>query len=209
MKKNAINPAKLARMLRVDQAGEYGARRIYAGQLAVLRARERAAGPVAGSEALASRTAEASRQNNKGNEAQSSRAKIIEKIEEMAGQEEEHLAAFNRLVGEKQVRPTALQPLWHAGGFALGAFTALLGEKAAMAATVAVEEVIDRHYARQSAALKDAPELKKLIDDFRADENRHRQEALAAGAEQAPGYPILRRAIAGVSRAAIWLAERL
>jgi ubiquinone biosynthesis monooxygenase Coq7 len=178
MSKKTLSPKKLERMLRVDQAGEYGARRIYAGQLAVLKRR-------------------------------GASAKIIEKIEEMAGQEEAHLEAFNKLVAKTQARPTALQPLWHAGGFALGALTALLGEKAAMAATVAVEEVIDQHYARQSAALEDAPELKKLIDEFRADENRHKQAALAAGAEQAPGYPILRRAVAGVSRAAIWLAERV
>ena len=45
------------------------------------------------------------------------------------------------------MRPTALEPVWRVAGFALGAATALMGEKAAMACTAAVEEVIDEHYA--------------------------------------------------------------
>ena len=46
-----------------------------------------------------------------------------------------------------------LHPLWNVAGFALGVGTALLGPKAAMACTVAVEEVIDEHYADQAAQL--------------------------------------------------------
>ncbi|MGH7092446.1 MAG: demethoxyubiquinone hydroxylase family protein, partial [Stellaceae bacterium] len=103
--------ADVAAMIRVDHAGEYGARRIYDGQLAVLRR-----GPA--------------------------RAAVAE----MAAQEAQHLAAFEGLVRQRRVRPTLLQPLWNAAGFALGAATALLGERAAMACTAAVEEVIDEHY---------------------------------------------------------------
>ena len=55
-----------------------------------------------------------------------------------------------------RVRPTALEPLWRVAGYALGAATALMGEKAAMACTVAVEEVIDEHYAAQLERLGDA-----------------------------------------------------
>ncbi len=124
-----------ARMIRVDQAGEYGATRIYAGQLAVIR-RGRAAGA----------------------------------IHEMAEQEQRHLDQFKRLLAERRVRPTALAPLWHIAGFALGAATALLGERAAMACTVAVEEVIDGHYARQAEQLAgEDPELVEAIETARAD----------------------------------------
>src|SRR5687767_1537435 len=62
-------------------------------------------------------------------------------IRRMAEQERKHLDTFDRLLPQHRVRPTALSPLWHAAGFALGAATALLGERAAMACTVAVEEV--------------------------------------------------------------------
>ena len=107
------------RMIRVDHAGEYGAVRIYEGQLAVLEAR------------TGSRDAAAT-------------------IRKMAQQEQHHLETFDKLIVERRVRPTALEPIWRIAGFALGAATALMGEKAAMACTAAVEEVIDEHYARRS-----------------------------------------------------------
>jgi ubiquinone biosynthesis monooxygenase Coq7 len=164
-----------ARMIRVDQAGEYGATRIYQGQLAVLR-RGRAAGA----------------------------------IREMAEQEQRHLAQFNRLTTARRVRPTALSPLWHVAGYALGAATALLGERTAMACTVAVEEVIDGHYARQADALAGSdPELARTIDEARADELAHRDTALAHEAGDAPGYALLSAAIKGGARLAIWLSERI
>lgn len=165
----------IARMIRVNQAGEYGAKRIYAGQIAVLGGG--ADGPV---------------------------------LRKMAAIEEEHLAHFDALLVARHVRPTALQPLWHAAGFALGLGTALLGREAAMACTVAVEEVIEEHYANQAAMLADDDaELKTAIEEFRLHEIDHRDTALAEGAKGAPGYPVLRAAIKAGSRLAIWLSERI
>ena len=164
-----------ARMIRVDQAGEYGATRIYAGQLAVIRH---------------GRTAGA--------------------IRDMAEQEQRHLAQFNRLTTARRVRPTALSPLWHVAGYTLGAATALLGERAAMACTVAVEEVIDGHYARQAEQLADGdPELAETIRTARADELAHRDTALAHEAAEAPAYELLSAAIKSGARLAIWLSERI
>ncbi|HTY68887.1 MAG TPA: demethoxyubiquinone hydroxylase family protein [Alphaproteobacteria bacterium] len=166
---------QIARMLRVDHAGEYGAVRIYEGQLAVLG--RTPAGAV---------------------------------IRSMAAQEKKHLERFDRLLPQRRVRPTLLGPVWHVAGFALGAATALLGERAAMACTVAVEEVIDEHYAAQAEALGDEePELKSTIEEFRQDELAHRDEGLAHGAEQATGYDALTAGIKAASRLAIWLSTRL
>ncbi len=171
-----LTPAEtLARMIRVDQAGEYGARRIYEGQLAVL-----------------------------------GRSPAAATIRKMHEQELAHLETFDRLVAERRVRPTLLQPVWHVAGFTLGAATALLGEKAAMACTVAVEEVIDAHYAGQAERLgDDEAELKKTIEGFRTDELEHRDIGLENDAESAPAYPLLSGAIKAGSRLAIWLSERL
>ncbi len=167
---------ELARMIRVDQAGEYGARRIYEGQLAVMG------------------------RNHPNSET----------IKHMHEQELRHLETFNRLVTERRIRPTALQPIWHVAGFALGAATALMGDKAAMACTVAVEEVIDEHYAEQSARLEDdEADLRDTIEEFRAEELEHRDTALEHGAEQAPGYEILSAAVKTGSRLAIWLSQRV
>ena len=165
----------LERILRVDHAGKYGAKRIYEGQLSVLK-----------------------------------KAPSTPTIRHMLQQELEHLDAFSRLLPQRRVRPTLLSPLWHAGGFAMGAATALLGEKAAMACTEAVEEVIDAHYARQIEALGEAePELRATIEKFRAEEVEHRDTARAEGAAEAPGYPLLSRGIKAITRGAIWLSERI
>ena len=164
-------------MIRVDHAGEYGAVRIYEGQLAVLGARKDA-------------------------------AKTVASIKRMAEQEQRHLKKFDDLINERRVRPTALEPVWRLAGFALGAVTAMMGEKAAMACTAAVEEVIDSHYASQLDRLED-PELKETVADFRRDEIAHRNEALAHGAEDTPGYRVLSEAIKAGCRFAIRLSERI
>lgn len=135
-------------------------------------------------------------------------------IRHMAEQEEVHLARFNALVNERGVRPTALAPLWHTAGFALGAATAFLGPKAAMACTQAVEDVIDRHYEEQLDDLKaNAPEteadLIATIETFQAEEVEHKRIAEEHGAEEAAGYPLLSGLIKAGCHAAIWLAKRV
>ena len=133
-----------------------------------------------------------------------------ETIRHMQEQEQAHLDTFSALIAERRVRPTALLPLWHLAGFALGAATAALGERAAMACTVAVEEAIDEHYAGQSAALgDDEAALRGTIDRFRAEELEHRDIGLENGAEQAPAYRLLSRIIKTGCRLAIAASERV
>jgi ubiquinone biosynthesis monooxygenase Coq7 len=111
---------------------------------------------------------------------------------------------------QRRIRPTALFPIWHVAGFALGAATALMGDKAAMACTIAVEEVIDQHYAEQSERLGAAEgPLKQKIDQFRAEELEHRDTAVAEGGREAVAFPVLEAAIKTGSRLAIWLAQRV
>ena len=137
----------------------------------------------------------------------SSAAKLVAR---MNGQEQRHLHRFNALMTERGVRPTVLQPVWHAAGFALGAATALISEEAAMACTEAVETEIDRHYGRQLQELGgDDPELAADIEEFRAEELEHRDIARDAGAAQAPAYPALTAAIRGACRLAITLSKRI
>ena len=166
---------EIARMLRVDHAGEYGATRIYAGQLAIVGTGHAAS-----------------------------------EIRRMGEAERHHLARFETLLRERRVRPTLLQPLWSVAGCLLGAATAFLGEAAAMACTVAVEEVIDEHYRDQADRLADTdPALRETILAFRDDELAHRATALAMGAEQAPGYELLSAIAKTGSRLAIRLSTRL
>jgi ubiquinone biosynthesis monooxygenase Coq7 len=165
----------LERTIRVDHAGEYGAKRIYEGQLAVL-----------------------------------GRTKYGPLIEHMKAQEQVHLDTFSRLIGERRVRPTALLPFWHVAGFALGAASALLGHRGAMACTVAVEEAIDEHYRAQEDTLgDDEAALRADIARFRAEELEHRDTGLEHEAERAPGYRLLSAAIKTSCKIAIKISERV
>jgi ubiquinone biosynthesis monooxygenase Coq7 len=163
-------------MIRVDQAGEYGATRIYAGQLAVLGARHPAARTIA----------------------------------RMESQERAHLKTFDAMMVERGIRPTLLQPFWSVAGYALGAATALMGPSAAMACTAAVETEIDRHYSEQLRALgSEQPDLAGTIEAFRQEELEHRDTALAEGAENAFGFPLLSAFIRSGCRLAIELSKRI
>jgi len=168
---------EVERMIRVNHAGEYGAVRIYQGQLKVLQ-----------------------------------RKPISKVLREMLNHEEKHLLKFESEIVKRKIRPTALLPFWHLCGYALGAGSALLGEKAAMACTVAVEEVIDEHYSSQIDALSEKDDEKLLRDtfvEFRDDELEHKDTGLSLEADKLPGYKIFTGAIKKGSRLAIWLSTRL
>lgn len=166
---------KMARIIRVNHAGEYGAKRIYAGQLAVL-----------------------------------GKSSCGDMLRHMAAQEQEHLDYFADEMVARRVRPTALMPFWHIAGWALGAGTALLGEKAAMACTVAVEAVIGDHYAEQEGELNEEESaLRAKIHQFREEELEHHDSALEHGAEKTPLYGLLTKAISMNTKLAIWLAKRV
>ena len=135
---------------------------------------------------------------------------MADQLAEMERHEAEHLAAFDRLLTERGVRPTLLAPIWRAAGFALGAGTALLGEKAAHACTEAVETVIEQHYAGQIEELRSGePALAADLSRFRDDELHHRDEALEAGARDAPGYGLLSAVIQAGCRVAIKVSEKV
>jgi len=138
------------------------------------------------------------------------RERIAADLAEMEGHEAVHLARFDALLTETRTRPTLMAPLWRAAGFALGAGTALLGEKAAHACTEAVETVIEGHYAGQVAELEDRdPALAAELAKFRDEELAHRDHALAEGAREAPGYGLLAAVIRAGCRAAIRISEKI
>lgn len=165
-------------IIRVDHAGELGADRIYAGQMAVL-----------------------------GN------SKMGSTIQHMWDQEKVHRAKFESLISEYRVRPTVMTPLWNVAGFMLGAGTALMGEKAAMACTVAVETVIVEHYNDQLRQIMDSPnvdkELMDVITKFRNEEQEHHDTGINCGAEQAPFYQALTEVIKVGCKTAIAISKRI
>ncbi|MBI29249.1 MAG: 2-nonaprenyl-3-methyl-6-methoxy-1,4-benzoquinol hydroxylase [Alphaproteobacteria bacterium MarineAlpha5_Bin11] len=174
--KNLSNKKMIEEIIRVDHAGEYGATKIYAGQLAIF-----------------------------GEESETGK-----QIKNMADQEQEHIETFNRLMVEKRVRPTALMPVWNIAGYLLGVSTALMGKKAAMACTVAVEDVIGKHYEKQAKALgRKDPKLKKIILKFRDDELEHHDIGIENDAEKAIGYTLLSKIIKSGCKTAIAISKKI
>ena len=170
------NREVLEEIIRVDHAGEYGATKIYDGQIAIF----------------------------------GKNSKLGKTIQHMADQEQEHIEKFNELILEHRVRPTALLPLWNIAGFALGASTALMGEKAAMACTVAVEKVIGEHYQEQLDVLgDDHKDLKKTISKFRDDELEHHDIGIEHDAENAPGYKVMSKIIEFGCKTAIAISKKV
>ena len=170
------DPSILEEIIRVDHAGEYGATRIYDGQIAVF----------------------------------GKNSKIGKTIQHMPDQEQEHIQKFEELIVKNRVRPTALMPVWNVAGYALGVSTALLGEKAAMACTVAVETVIGNHYGEQLSLLEDdQKELKKTIKKFKADELEHHDIGIAHDAEKTPGYKVLSKVIELGCKTAIEMSKKI
>lgn len=164
-------------MIRVDHAGEYGAKRIYEGQLQALKGHP-----------------------------------IEPVIRHMYDQELAHLKAFEGWMIDHAVRPTILSPLWHGAGYALGWVSGKLGSEAAMAVTVAVEDVIDQHYAEQLKvldSLNNYDDIKQGITQFREEELDHKNQGLMHDAESAPLYPLLSRVVRLGTQLAIALSKKI
>ncbi len=132
-------------IIRVNHAGEYGAQRIYSGQIKFCKKKE-----------------------------------LKKKLETIIAEEFEHYDYFEKTMLKKRTRPTVLSPIWHHGGYFLGAVTSLLGEKYVHACTEAVEEVIVDHYNAQIKYLESQgveKEMLKKIKKFCSDEDEHRSFA--------------------------------
>jgi ubiquinone biosynthesis monooxygenase Coq7 len=193
---------KISEIIRVDHAGEYGAKVIYGGQIAALKFKK----------AL-----------KRGDD------KSLELIEHMKLQEDEHFDYFNQEIIDQKIRPTLMQPIWKVAGFGLGFLTGMLDKKAAMACTVAVEEVIDEHYQKQISELENIKsEIKEKakekggqeklaktdllltkINKFRDQELEHRDIGYDNNATDIAYYQPLTMAIKCFSKLAIFISTKI
>jgi len=166
----------LEEIIRVDHAGEYGATRIYDGQIAIF----------------------------------GKNSKFGKIIKYMADQEQEHIQTFEKLIVKNRVRPTALLPIWGIAGYLLGATTAFMGKKAAMACTVAVESVIGEHYGQQIKQLgSDQKKLKRTIKKFQKDELEHHDIGLENDAKSTLGYNFMTKIISVGCKTAIAISKKV
>ena len=152
----------------------------------------------------------AAQQIYKGQLAVLANHEMADEIRHMMDQEVEHLETFDSLLNERRVRPSFFDPLWGAAGFTLGVITAAMGPKAAMACTIAVEEVIGEHYQKQADTLgDDERDLQATVERFRDEELEHRDIAVEHDGREARHYRLLRKVIQSGCRTAIKIAEKI
>ena len=160
----------------MNHAGEYGAQRIYSGQIKFSKDK-----------------------------------KLKDKLRKIVQEEYEHYDYFNNAMLEKRTRPTLMSPLWHYGGYAVGAITSLMGEKYVHACTEAVEEVIVEHYEEQIQFLEKNGVEKKLmnkIKKFQADEDAHRSYAEGSNVNKT-GVRAFKNVTKSITRLVIKISEKI
>jgi ubiquinone biosynthesis monooxygenase Coq7 len=138
---------------------------------------------------------------------------LQESLKEMLNTELEHLNFFSSKIIQENSRPSLFLPLWKVLGFGLGYSTAFFGKKSAMACTVAVEDVIEKHYASQldlmqSANIKD-DDLAKNIARIRSEEIDHKDTGIASQAEKLNFYKPLSAIVKFGCKLGISISKRL
>jgi ubiquinone biosynthesis monooxygenase Coq7 len=104
-----------------------------------------------------------------------------------AREEADHLAWCEARLEELGSRPSLLNPAFYAVSYALGAATALLGDRVSLGFVEATEDQVCRHIDEHLAALppEDA-RSREILAQMRTDEARHGETALARGGVEFP-----------------------
>jgi 3-demethoxyubiquinol 3-hydroxylase len=174
-----VRERRIAEMIRVDHAGEYGAVQIYRGQRAVFN---RIEGKAHAARLIAEM--EAGEQEH---------LKTFDRMIADRGVRPTLMAPLWRVAGFGLGAATALM-----GEKAAHACTEAVEE--------VIEEHYARQ--SEALAGVDS-ELKRVVDRFREDEIGHKQTAIEQGARDAPGYPVLSALIKFGCRAAIRISEKI
>jgi len=104
-----------------------------------------------------------------------------------AREETDHLAWTQQRLKELNDRPSLLNPVWYAGSFAIGLAAGRLGDAASLGFVVETERQVEAHLASHLDRLPAADEASRaIVEQMKADEARHAEDALAAGAAPMP-----------------------
>ena len=131
-------------------------------------------------------------------------------LEEFIEHERRHLDIFETELKERGVRRCRSFWLCGVGGYALGIVTGLLGRKAVMACTAAVESVVTRHLQSQLDFLvrENDKAAYTAVSSILQDEQAHRDAAVEAGTD-CVFYRPLHYLVEVSTEFVIWLGMRL
>ncbi|MDD2730323.1 2-polyprenyl-3-methyl-6-methoxy-1,4-benzoquinone monooxygenase [Malikia sp.] len=102
---------------------------------------------------------------------------------EAAGQEEtDHLAWCKQRLDELGSRPSLLNPLWYAGAFGIGLLAGRLGRATSLGFVIETERQVEAHLDQHLDQLPAQDHVSRaIVQQMKADEIRHADEAQAAG----------------------------
>ena len=108
-------------------------------------------------------------------------------LQQAAREEVDHLAWTHGRLRELGDRPSLLNPLWYAGAFTLGLVAGRLGDAASLGFVVETERQVEQHLASHLERLPPSDHASRaIVAQMKADEARHADAALAAGAREMP-----------------------
>ncbi|MBS3895834.1 2-polyprenyl-3-methyl-6-methoxy-1,4-benzoquinone monooxygenase [Silanimonas sp.] len=110
-----------------------------------------------------------------------------EQLRAAAQEETDHLAWCAERLEELGSSPSRLNPLWYAGSYAIGVAAGLRGDGWNLGFVVETERQVEAHLDQHLAQLAAEDDRSRaILEVMKADEARHADEALAAGARRLP-----------------------
>jgi len=124
---------------------------------------------------------------------------VREEMQQAAAEEVDHLVWCEERLRELDSRPSVLNPAWYGLSFALGALAGAIGDAVSLGFVAATEERVCSHLREHLRQLPDDDRRSRLIlQQMLEDEERHGENALAAGGADFP-YPV-KNAMTALSR---------
>jgi len=125
-----------------------------------------------------------------------------------AREEGDHLIWCAQRLAALHSRPSLLNPLWYAGGAAIGALAGLAGDRISLGFIAETERQVEGHLDEHLARLPaDDTPSRAILEQMKADEIRHGAHAAERGGAALPGpiAALMRLASKLMTRSAYWI----
>ncbi len=117
-------------------------------------------------------------------------AAVSAALRHAAAEEADHLAWCERRLRELNGRTSALNPLWYAGSFAIGALAGALGRGTSLGFVAETERQVESHLRGHMERLGEAdPRSRAILERMTHDEMQHGAQAASLGGQELP-FPV-------------------
>ncbi len=112
---------------------------------------------------------------------------VQEKMHQAAIEEGDHLTWCRQRLDELGSHPSYLNPLWYVGSFCIGMVAGVVGDKWSLGFVAETERQVIIHLKGHLHVLPEQDQRSyKILQHMEADESKHRDEAIALGAQELP-----------------------